>query len=94
VLASGSLASLWSFHGANWLAVIWLVGPAGVIPFYLWNWALERAPPSHVTITIALHPISAAAFGAMLLGEAVTVSLLLGLAGVACGIALASRRAP
>jgi drug/metabolite transporter (DMT)-like permease len=93
VLAQGNLASLWSFRGASWLAVLWLIGPAGVIPFYLWNWALERAPPSRVTIAITLNPLAAAAFGAAVLGEAVTLNLLGGLILVVAGIAFANRQA-
>lgn len=92
VVAAGSLANLWSFGVGGWLAVLWLVGPAGVIPFYLWNWALERAPPSRVTIAITLNPLAAAAFGAAVLGEAVTANLLAGLIAVVAGIALANRQ--
>jgi drug/metabolite transporter (DMT)-like permease len=47
-----------------------------------------------VAVFLALNPITAIALGALLLGEPVTIRLLLGLAAVLAGIQLASRVRP
>jgi drug/metabolite transporter (DMT)-like permease len=47
-----------------------------------------------VAVFLALNPITAIALGALLLGEPVTIRLLLGLAAVLAGIQLASRARP
>src|SRR5437762_1048960 len=39
VVWRGDFAHLVSFSPTGWLAVLWLAGPAGVLPFYLWVWA-------------------------------------------------------
>jgi drug/metabolite transporter (DMT)-like permease len=87
----GDFAHLASFTPHGWGAVLWLAGPAGVLPFYLWLWAFERTTPARVTITIALNPITAGILGALVLGEPVTWRLLAGLACIVAGIALAFR---
>jgi drug/metabolite transporter (DMT)-like permease len=87
----GDFAHLVSFSPTGWLAVLWLAGPAGVLPFYLWVWAFERTTPARVTITIALNPITAGILGALVLGEPVSWRLLAGLVLIVAGIALAFR---
>jgi drug/metabolite transporter (DMT)-like permease len=87
----GEFAHLVSFSPSGWLAVLWLAGPAGVLPFYLWLWAFERTTPARVTITIALNPVTAGILGALLLDEAVSWRLLAGLVCIVGGIALAYR---
>ena len=57
----------------------------------LWVYALERATPTRVANTITVSPIAAALLGAVLLGEPIGVSLLIGIAAVALGIWIASR---
>ena len=66
----------------------------GAVGFGLWTWALQRSTPSRVAVFLALNPITAIALGALLLGEPVTIRLLLGLAAVLAGIQLASRATP
>ncbi len=91
VVWRGDFAHLVSFSPSGWVAVLWLAGPAGVLPFYLWLWAFERTTPARVTITIALNPITAGVFGALLLGEPVGWRLLAGLVLIVGAIALAYR---
>ena len=93
VLAAGEgfYEALPRFSAGGWAAVIFIGVSSGVF-FYLWLWALERAPATKVTIFLALSPITAAGLGALLLGEPVTVLLLLGVACVALGLCLAHWR--
>ncbi len=88
----GELHHVVAFEGTQWLAVVWLTFVAGLFSYLMWFWALEHAPVSSVTITVTLNPISAAVFGAMFLGEPLTLQLTVGLAAVVAGIVLAGRR--
>ncbi len=89
MIAQAGLGGMNGISLGGWVAVAWLMGPAGVLPFYLWIWALEHASPGRVVIAIALNPISAAVFGALVVGEAVSANLLVGLVCVVAGISLA-----
>ncbi|WP_299684220.1 DMT family transporter [uncultured Tateyamaria sp.] len=75
-------------HG--WGALLFFGTIAGAVQFALFTWALRWLPPSTTVIYIALNPITAMLLGAILLGEAVTAALVLGLALVLLAIALSS----
>lgn len=81
------------FSAAGWLAVIFIGVSSGVF-YFLWLWALERTTATRVTVFLALSPITAAALGALLLGEKVTLLLAAGFVCVALGLILAHRQAP
>jgi drug/metabolite transporter (DMT)-like permease len=74
----------------GWAAVLF-IGVSSGVGYFVWLWALAHAPPTRVTVFLALSPVTAAAFGAILLGEALTPGALLGLAAVAGGLVLAHR---
>lgn len=76
------------FTVAGWTAVVFIGVSSGIF-YYLWLWALERTTATKVTVFLALSPITAAALGALLLGESVTLLLLIGLACVVAGLFLA-----
>jgi drug/metabolite transporter (DMT)-like permease len=76
------------FSTGGWIAVIFIGVSSGVF-FYLWLWALERTTATKVTVFLALSPITAAALGALLLGEALTLLLLAGLVCVVLGLGVA-----
>lgn len=90
VLQSGGFAAVAAFGPAQWAGVLYLGVFAGALGFYLWVYALERATPTRVANTITVSPIAAAALGAVLLGEPIGASLLIGIAAVALGIWIAS----
>ena len=92
--ADGLTAHLRTITPAGWGAVLFLGTLGGAVGFGLWTWALQRSTPSRVAVFLALNPITAIALGALLLGEPVTIRLLLGLAAVLAGIQLASRARP
>ncbi|HWS76026.1 MAG TPA: DMT family transporter [Quisquiliibacterium sp.] len=96
VMLGGSLAAgesmAWPPHG---LALASLFFQAVVVAFasYLgWFWLLRHYPATRVSSFTFLTPVFGLAFGALLLGEALTPGLLLALAGVATGIWLVNRR--
>jgi len=89
--ADGFTTHLRTITPAGWGAVLFLGTLGGAVGFGLWTWALQRSTPSRVAVFLALNPITAIALGALLLGEPVTIRLLVGLAAVLSGIQLASR---
>ena len=74
----------------GWMALVFLGTFAGAIQFALFTWALRWLPPSTTVLYIALNPITAMLLGALLIDEAVTLSLILGLALVLTAITLSS----
>ncbi len=92
---SGGLAATLEFSRAQWIAAIALGLFGGAAAFYLWVYALERTTPTRVANTMTVNPIAASLLGAVLVGEALSASLLVGVLAVGFGIWLAStERAP
>ena len=82
-----------SFGAAEWLAALYLGALGGALAFYLWVYALQRTTPTRVANTITVSPIAAALLAAVLLGESIGASLIIGVAAVAAGIWIASTEA-
>jgi threonine/homoserine efflux transporter RhtA len=62
----------------------------GSLIFFLWAYALGRAAPTLVAVSITVNPVTASLFGILLLGETVSLSLMVGLLVVLAGIGFAS----
>ena len=92
VLAAGEdfFTALPRFTTAGWLAVLFIGVNSGV-GYVLWLWALSHAPATQVTVFLSLSPVTAAALGALLLGEPLSSTALLALACVVAGLWLAHR---
>jgi len=90
-IGEGFYTAVPRFTAGGWAAVIFIGISSGVF-FYLWLWALERTTATRVTVFLALSPITAAGLGALLLGEPLTLLLLLGLVCVVAGLCLAHWR--
>ena len=88
----GFFNSLPRFTMGGWLAVLF-IGTSSGVGYFLWLWALGRTTPTRVTVFLALSPVTATGFGALLLGERISPISLLGLACVALGLWLAHRQA-
>jgi len=86
----GSFHAVQSFGAAQWAAALYLGAFAGALGFYLWVYALERTTPTRVANTITVSPIAAALLAAVLVGEPIGPSLLIGVAAVGAGIWIAS----
>jgi drug/metabolite transporter (DMT)-like permease len=86
----GSFRAVHAFGAAQWAAALYLGLFGGALAFYLWVYALEQTTPTRVANTITVSPIAAAVLAAVLIGEPIGLSLLVGIAGVAAGIWIAS----
>src|SRR5215467_11170549 len=74
-------ASVASFHGPPWMAVV-----------YLGVFALERTTPTRTAITMTINPVFASAVGALTLGEPIGINLVVGLLAVFAGIWIATSK--
>ncbi len=76
----------------GWLAVgfIGLFGAA--LSYMLWLWALRHTTPTLVAVSLPMNPLMALLWGAVLLGEPVTASMIVGFALVIVGIATTNWR--
>src|SRR5438874_1951727 len=73
---SDGYASVASFHGAQWMAVVYLGVFGGAAAFFLWVFALERTTPTRTAITLTINPVFASAVGALTLGEPIGINLV------------------
>lgn len=92
-VASGHVAILGSFGTPQWVAGLYLGVAGGALAFILWVLALQNASPTRVANTMTVNPIAAALLAAMLIGEQITMNLIVGLVAVLLGIWLATSEA-
>ena len=67
--------------------------PGGALAFILWVMALERASPTRVANTMTVNPIAAGLLATQLVGEPITLNLVVGLIAVFAGIWIATTQA-
>lgn len=79
-----------SFSSNGWLVILFLGTVAGALQFSLYMWALRNLPPSTTTLYLTLNPITAVLLGVGLLGENLTIELVIGMALVLIGILVGS----
>jgi drug/metabolite transporter (DMT)-like permease len=89
-LATGRLAILAGFGPPQWIAGIYLGIGGGALAFILWVLALERTTPTRVANTMTVNPLAAALLANQLVGEPITLNLVVGLVAVFAGIWLAT----
>ncbi len=89
--ARGGFHAVEAFGAVQWSGVAFLGVFGGAITFLLWSFALSHTTPTRVAISVTVNPIMAALFGKAVLAEPIAINLVLGLALVAVGIALAAR---
>jgi drug/metabolite transporter (DMT)-like permease len=87
---TGSLAVLENFGRSQWIAGIYLGIGGGALAFILWVLALERASPTRVANTMTVNPIAASLLATQLVGEPITLNLVIGLIAVFAGIWIAT----
>ena len=84
----------WRYSAYAWSSIA-LQTVIGAFASYLaWMWLLRHYPATRISSFTFLTPLFALVFGVALLGEPLTVQLLLALAGVGVGILLVNRAAP
>ncbi len=81
----------WAGYSAGGWAAVLFIGLSSGIFYAVWLWCLRHASPTRVTIFLGLSPVAAGLLGALLLGEALTLPLLAGLAALIAGLWLAHR---
>jgi len=79
---TGSVAVLRGFGSPQWIAGIYLGVGGGALAFILWVMALERATPTRVANTMTVNPVAAGLLATQLVGEPITLNLVLGLGAV------------
>ena len=89
-LATNAFATLRGFGAAQWAAGIYLGIGGGALAFILWVLALDRATPTRVANTMTLNPIAAALLASALIGEPITLNLIVGLVAVFAGLWIAT----
>jgi drug/metabolite transporter (DMT)-like permease len=89
-LLTGRVAVLGSFGAAQWVAGVYLGVGGGALAFILWVLALERATPTRVANTMTVNPIAAGLLATQLVGEPITLNLVVGLIAVIAGIWIAT----
>lgn len=82
----------WSYPAWAWgsLALQTVVG--AFASYLTWMWLLRHYPATRMGSFVFLTPVFALLFGVTLLGEGLTVQLLVALVGVALGVVLVNRR--
>jgi drug/metabolite transporter (DMT)-like permease len=75
----------------SWLAVVYLSLIGSILAFTAYVWLLRNAPISQVSTYAYVNPVVAVALGALVLGEAVTVTMLIGGAIIVAAVALVIR---
>lgn len=89
-LVTGRVAVLADFGAPQWIAGIYLGVGGGALAFILWVMALQRASPTRVANTMTVNPIAAALLASQLVGEPITLNLVIGLVAVFAGIWIAT----
>lgn len=89
-VATGRTAALHGFGAAQWAAGLYLGVAGGALAFILWVAALARTTPTRVATTMAVNPIAAALLATQLVGEPITINLIVGLIAVFAGIWIAT----
>jgi drug/metabolite transporter (DMT)-like permease len=92
-LLTGRLAVLAGFDASQWTAGLYLGVAGGALAFILWVMALQRASPTRVANTMTVNPVAAALLASQLMGEPITLNLVLGLVAVFAGIWIATTEA-
>src|SRR5215471_8464452 len=89
-LAGNRMSTLAGFAAPQWIAGIYLGVAGGALAFILWVLALQRASPTRVANTMTVNPIAAALLAQQLVGEPITLNLVIGLIAVFVCIWLAT----
>jgi drug/metabolite transporter (DMT)-like permease len=90
-VASGELAGfdVGAVSGRSALAIAWLAVVGSVLGFTVYGWLLRVAPPARVATYAYVNPVVAMALGWWLLGEPVTVAMLVASALILAAVVVA-----
>lgn len=88
----GALADAGQWSLLAWASLFYQAVIVTFASYLLWFWLLTRYPATRVQAFVFLSPVFGTLFAGLLLGEPVTPTLLLALAGVGVGLSLLNRR--
>lgn len=93
-LLSLALGEPWrlDYSGQAWGSIALQTGVGAFASYLTWMWMLRHYPTTQMATFVFLTPVFALLFGVGLLGEPLTLQLVLALLGVAVGIVLVNRR--
>ena len=93
-LLSLALGEAWSLHYSMqaWGSLALQTAIGAFASYLTWMWMLRHYPATQMSSFTFLTPVFALVFGVALLGEPLTLRLVLALCGVAAGIVLVNRR--
>ena len=83
---------VWNWSGFAMVSLALQAVVGAFISYLVWMWMLGRYPATRISVFVFLTPIFALLFGALWLGEAVSLHLVVGIALVGAGIVLVNRR--
>jgi drug/metabolite transporter (DMT)-like permease len=83
----GERLHLEQVHANSWWALVYLVG-ASIVGYTCYTWLLGHAPLSLTATYAYVNPVVAVLLGFLILGEAITSDVLVGLTVVVGGVAL------
>jgi drug/metabolite transporter (DMT)-like permease len=89
-VVTGRVTVLADFGTPQWIAGVYLGIGGGALAFILWVLALERASPTRVANTMTVNPIVASLLATQLVGEPITIDLIVGMIAVFAGIFVAT----
>lgn len=92
LLETGQWQSLVDATWVGWAALAYTVVGSTIIAYSLWYWLINTNPVSHVVPFTLLAPVFAVAAAALLLGEQITMPLLIGGAMTIAGVGLCELR--
>jgi drug/metabolite transporter (DMT)-like permease len=93
-LLSGGMGRIAGLGATQWIAALYLAAGGGALAFFLWVYALQHASPTRVANTMTVNPLVAGVLAAILLGEPITLNLVVGLVAVFAGIFIATTERP
>ena len=86
----GGLGTVVALGPRQWIAIGYTALVATPVALWLWIFALNRASPTRVASTMAMHPVSASIMAAVIIGEPVGLNLAVGVIAVFAGIWIAA----
>ena len=91
MLIVGTLRGEWvslHFSGRTLGALAYLVGFGSLVGFVAYTYALNHLPVSFVSLYAYINPVVAVALGTLLLGEPLTIRIVVAVAVIVMGVAL------
>lgn len=89
-LCCGGAGAVATMGRTQWLAVGYAALVATPVALWLWIFALNRASPTRVASTMAMHPVSASILASIIIAEPIGSNLAIGVVAVLAGIWIAA----